>query len=209
MPPRAEKSILQPAASPKSSQVRNDRILISRLGLHFPANLTYGCWERAGTQLSDIVSSSAWCLGDWLVCGQENYPDRYVLALETAGLDYQTLRNYAWVARRFPLERRREPLSFQHHAEVAALDVASQDKWLDLAEAGRWSRNELRRQLRDQRQGKRADAASMLLIPRVSVARERVERWRAAAQRMDNHLENWMVLALDRAAEDVLSAESQ
>ncbi|EME57734.1 hypothetical protein H074_21127 [Amycolatopsis decaplanina DSM 44594] len=159
-------------------------------------------------QLSRIFDSSAWCLGDWLVCGQENYADRYVRAIDAAGLDYQTLRNYAWVTRRFQLERRRELLSFQHHAEVAALDAKEQDHWLDRAEKERWSRNELRRRLRGIKANKKTGAESAAVIPRLAVARERVERWRAAAQQADDHLENWMVLILDRAAEDILSTKS-
>jgi hypothetical protein len=194
--------------APRKSQARNDQVLISRLGLRFPPSLTYNSWERAGVQLSRILDSSSWCLGDWLVCGQENYADRYIRAIEAAGLDYQTLRNYAWVARRFQLERRRELLSFQHHAEVASMDTAEQDKWLDRAEKARWSRNELRRQLRGSRRDGQAPAASTSLIPRVPVARERVERWRAAARRSDDHLEDWIVLILDRAAEDTLSTGS-
>jgi hypothetical protein len=192
----------------RKSQARHDQVLISRVGLRFPPSLTYNSWERAGAQLSRILDSSAWCLGDWLVCGQENYADRYIRAIDAAGLEYQTLRNYAWVARRFELERRRELLSFQHHAEVASMNAAEQDKWLDRAEKARWSRNELRRQLRGSRQDGQASAASTSLIPRVAVARERVERWRAAARRSNDHLENWMVLILDRAAEDTLSTES-
>lgn len=34
--------------------------------------------------------------------GQAAYTGRYRDAIEQASLDYQTLRNYAWVARRFP-----------------------------------------------------------------------------------------------------------
>ena len=41
-------------------------------------------------------------------------------------LDYQTLRNYAWVARRFAMSRRRDTLSFGHHAEVPALPEPEQ-----------------------------------------------------------------------------------
>lgn len=206
--PRTDRRVLEPVQVQRKTQALTDQVLISRLGLRIPPGLTYNGWERAGVQLSRILDSSAWCLGDWLVCGQENYADRYVRAIEAAGLDYQTLRNYAWVARRFQLERRRELLSFQHHAEVASLDVGEQDQWLDRAEEGRWSRNELRRQLRGARLDKKAAADSTSLIPRVAVARERVERWRAAAQQADDRLENWMVLILDRAAEDMLKPES-
>ncbi|WP_255948072.1 LmbU family transcriptional regulator [Streptomyces odontomachi] len=181
---------------------------MSRVGLRFSSSLTYDSWERAGVQLSRILDSSAWCLGDWLICGQENYADRYVRAIKVAGLDYQTLRNYAWVARRFELSRRREMLSFQHHAEVAALATAEQDRWLDRAEKAAWSRNELRRQLRQSRSDEQPSAKPTSLIPRLPVAQERVERWRAAARRSNDPFANWIVGILDRAAEDALSAES-
>ncbi|WP_233621688.1 LmbU family transcriptional regulator [Amycolatopsis sp. WAC 04182] len=207
MPP-TNRDVLESAQVAPKTQARADQVLISRLGLRIPPSLTYGDWERAGLQLSRIFDSSAWCLGDWLVCGQENYADRYVRAIDAAGLDYQTLRNYAWVTRRFRLERRRELLSFQHHAEVAALDAAEQDHWLDRAEKERWSRNELRRRLRGTKPNKKAASESTSVIPRLAVAKERVERWRAAAQQADDHLENWMVLILDRAAEDILSTKS-
>jgi hypothetical protein len=178
------------------------------VGLRFSSNLTYDSWERAGVQLSRILDSSAWCLGDWLICGQENYADRYVRAIKVAGLDYQTLRNYAWVARRFELHRRREMLSFQHHAEVAALSTAEQDRWLDRAEKAAWSRNELRRQLRLSRRDEQPSPKPTSLIPRLPVAQERVERWRAAARRSNDPFASWIVGILDRAAEDALSAES-
>jgi len=45
--------------------------------------------------------SSAWCLGDGLIAGQAAYGSRNRDAIGRTGLDYQTLRNYAWVAGRF------------------------------------------------------------------------------------------------------------
>jgi hypothetical protein len=42
----------------------------------------------------------------------------------------QNRLNYAWVARRFAMSRRRDTLSFGHHAEVAALPEPEQDFWL-------------------------------------------------------------------------------
>ncbi|MGW5052720.1 LmbU family transcriptional regulator [Actinokineospora sp. NPDC004072] len=202
MPP-AQQQVREPARAPGKRE--DDQVLMSRVGLRIPGGLTYDSWQRTGVQLSRIIDSSAWCLGDWLVCGQKNYADRYLRAVEVAGLDYQTLRNYAWIARRFPLHRRREGLSFQHHAEVAALPTAVQDQWLDRAEQAGWSRNELRRRLRGSRGGERQAPAPTSLMPRLPVARERVERWRAAAQRCDDELENWIVLILDRAAEHALT----
>jgi len=53
----------------------------------------------------------------------------------------------AYVAGRFEVPRRREALSFSHHAELAGLPAEEQDLWLDRAEASalsvRSSRSEL------------------------------------------------------------------
>src|SRR3954454_262877 len=96
--------------------------------------MTYADWERAGCQLARLSQGVAWALGDWLLYGQAHFAPRYREALVETGLDYQTLRNYAWVARSVPPTRRRARLSFQHHAETAALTEAEQELWLGRAE---------------------------------------------------------------------------
>jgi hypothetical protein len=82
------------------------------------------------------------------VFGEQAYAGRYRQAIKRTSLDYQTLRNYAWVARRFAMSRRRDTLSFGHHAEVAALPEPEQDFWLRKAEEHRWPVKHLRRQVR-------------------------------------------------------------
>ncbi|OIK05308.1 regulator [Streptomyces monashensis] len=115
----------------------------------FPQNLPERSWEQIGTNLRELVNSSAWWLADWLIYGEAAYGwRRYKEAIERTGLDYQTLRNYAWVARRFEHHRRRDNLSFAHHAEVTRLSPPEQDYWLRKAEQQKWSRNELRRAVR-------------------------------------------------------------
>ncbi|MEV0414692.1 LmbU family transcriptional regulator [Streptomyces sp. NPDC050448] len=122
---------------------------VQKSGMVFPQNLPERSWERIGTDLRELVNSSAWWLADWLLFGEATYGwRRYKEAIERTGLDYQTLRNYAWVARRFELHRRRDSLSFAHHAEVARLAPPEQDYWLRKAEQQKWSRNELRRSVR-------------------------------------------------------------
>jgi hypothetical protein len=51
------------------------------------------------------------------------------------------------VASRFELPRRREHLSFSHHAELAALEFPVQEGWLDHATAHRLSVRDLRDEL--------------------------------------------------------------
>src|SRR5262245_53861054 len=92
---------------PRSRVNRRRQILTTRVGLEFPTGLSFDAWAQAGRKIVQFIDSSAWYLGDWLVYGQDRYDDRYRLALHRAGLDYQTLRNYAWVVRRFDISRRR------------------------------------------------------------------------------------------------------
>lgn len=123
-------------------------VVVPRIGLVFPRWLPFAAWLAVGAQLAAVAASSAWCLGDWLIYGQAAYASRYRDAIDRTGLEYQTLRNYAWVAGRFELSRRRDTLSFGHHAEVAALPEAEQDYWLRKAEEFRWSTARLRREVR-------------------------------------------------------------
>jgi hypothetical protein len=137
----------KPTAEPLP-RPQHGHVVVPRVGLQFSHQLPFETWLGIGRHLAAVSTSSAWCLGDWLVYGQELYPGRYQDALEWTGLDYQTLRNYAWVARRFGLSRRRDTLSFGHHAEVAALPEPEQEFWLRKAEQIGWSTSRLRREVR-------------------------------------------------------------
>lgn len=131
-----------------SAQSEFDQFFMPRVGMRFPRQLPYDKWLGIGLQLAAVSTSSAWCLGDWLIHGEDAYSGRYRDAIEHTALDYQTLRNYAWVARRFSLSRRRDTLSFAHHAEVAGLPEHEQDFWLRKAEELSWSRNRMRQEVR-------------------------------------------------------------
>ncbi|MEV3861607.1 LmbU family transcriptional regulator [Streptomyces sp. NPDC050095] len=125
------------------------RATVQKTAMIFPKDLPERSWERIGSNLRELTNSSAWWLADWLLFGESAYGwRRYREAIERTGLDYQTLRNYAWVARRFERHRRRDSLSFAHHAEVTRLSPPEQDYWLRKAEQHKWSRNELRKAVR-------------------------------------------------------------
>jgi hypothetical protein len=55
--------------------------------------------------------------------------------------------NMVYVATRFEVSRRRENLSWSHHAELAPLDVEEQEGWLDRAIEQRLTVSGLRREL--------------------------------------------------------------
>jgi hypothetical protein len=183
--------------------------LTRRTGLYLHPKLSLTTWQRIGRQMYLITDSSAWWWGDWLVFGEDRYPDRYRRALTETSLEYQTLRNYAWVARRFPASRRRDKLSFQHHVVVAALDDDAQEFWLSRAEEHGWSRNELRRRIREERTasaGQSGDGPDEAVVLQLNVSRDRQHRWQEAATQANEDMTDWIMLSLDRLADALLDS---
>jgi hypothetical protein len=179
-------------------------VLTTKVGLQMPAKMAYDEWERAGRQLADVLDSSSWWLGDWLVYGKDHYTDRYQRGIRAAGLSYQTLRNYAWVSRRFDLTRRRPTLSFQHHAELASMPVAEQDLWLDRAEQGQWTTKQLRGAIRAARRGEQQPGTAVEPSRRLEVPGSRLQWWHKAAQQLGVDFEQWVIATLDSAAASTL-----
>jgi hypothetical protein len=186
-----------------------DQVLTTRVGLQIPDVLTFEEWERTGRQLAGVVDSSLWWLGDWLAYGKEHYADRYQQAIRTADLRYQTLRNYAWVARRFPMDRRRPRLTFQHHAEVAALPVEDQDRWLSRAEELSWSTKQLRGALHEARDGAAVAPRAAVAVRQLALPGDRFEGWQRAAEQSGLEVDEWVLTTLDSAAEMVFAAAGE
>ncbi|MER5766598.1 LmbU family transcriptional regulator [Streptomyces sp. NPDC001985] len=193
----------------------------------FRSDIPFQRWIRIGRQLTRISESSGWWLGDWLVYGENSYPDRYREAVKRTALDYQTLRNYAWIARRFDQSRRRAALSLGHHMEVAALTPAQQDLLLLRAEQEGWSRNVLRKQVRlakgadpaplpapatapaltaraEHPPGSAADPERPERVVALRTTPDQRQRWHRAAELMNTDLTEWAAAVLDGAAQTVL-----
>lgn len=168
----------------------------------------FEAWAALGRRIGGISNACAWCLGDWLVYGEQAFGRRYKTALVATSLDYQTLRNYAWVARRFEMSRRRDKLSFQHHAEVAALPEPYQDLWLLRAERSRWSRNEFRKRLSAERRPNRSSSPEGAVRLSLEVAQARERRWREAATVAEQTLDEWVARVADAAADAALIDDS-
>jgi len=189
---------VSPMQAPQAALAGADPdVSLSRLALGLPLELQFERWCAIGCSVVGSADASTWWLADWARYGEGAYGARYRDAIAITGLGGQTLRNYAWVAGRFEASRRRDTLSFAHHAEVAALQPAEQDAWLDRAEEGSWSRNELRTRIR--REG--TDTTDCVLEHVcVSVSSDRAERWRSAAEATGLDLAAWLIGIADFAA---------
>lgn len=153
-------------------------------------------WCEVGLALSRCADSLNWWLGDWLAFGEHRYGTGHGEAVAATGFEYKTLRNYVVVTRRFEMSRWRDILSFGHHAELGPFGDVEQDRWLGVAKVQKWSRAELRRQLRNDRQ--RMPGARLPTL-RLSLDTERVGLWRRAASTSGRDLQGWMIAALDAA----------
>jgi hypothetical protein len=206
-----------PVTQPVQSLLLDKSIVLKKSGLLFSRNPSLWSWECAGEQLLTFADSSTWWIADWLAYGEAAFQDRYREAIKKTSLHYQTLRNYVWVARQFELSRRRDNLSFCHHAEVAALDRPEQEFWLRKAEELAWSRNQLREQVRASLRERRSQLTSVpdgggspaerqRLVHQASpqlclrLARDQIALWTIAAESQNMRLDDWAIQVLDAAA---------
>ncbi len=74
-----------------------------------------------------------WWVGD-LANNADTWGDEYVQLLDGLGLEYETQRNYAWVADQVKYVTRVTDLSWAHHRAVAALTSPEQRRWLKRAQ---------------------------------------------------------------------------
>jgi hypothetical protein len=148
---------------------------LTATGLDLPPGLRFDQWERVGAALGAVIRAMPWAVADWLHYGERTYGETYAQAIEVTRLNYQTLANLKSVASRIERSRRRESLSFAHHAEVASLEPAVADAWLARAAEEGWSARELRGLVR-QAKSKPWDVDEALDHLRVAV-RAIAHRW--------------------------------
>ncbi len=117
-------------------------------GLVVDGAATFDQWERAGEAIYAGGSWVRWALGDWVLAGEARFGELASQAFDATKRRYQTVANAASVCRRFPLSRRRESLSFSHHAEVAGRPSHEADRLLDEAQLHGWSADDLREHVR-------------------------------------------------------------
>lgn len=108
-------------------------IIVGAVRLGLPADLEHAAGARSAP--ISAISSTHSLRGSaiWWAFGEHHYVARRKIATGPGwqGPAYQTCANAAAVCPAFEISRRRELLSFSHHAAVAALAPAEQDGLLD------------------------------------------------------------------------------
>jgi hypothetical protein len=194
------------------------------LGVDLRPGLSQQGWRSMLLRWSRLEKIAPWRIGDLVFYGAGEYGAKYDDMAELTGLEYSTLTNYASVAGRFEIYRRRENLSFGHHAEVAYLgsDV-EQDEWLDRAEREGLSVKQLRQELKERVLSEGVQANSVqesqsetlqaapsesadlhplteLETLRNTITTEHRGRWRPSAEAEGLSVGEWVVRVADEAA---------
>ncbi|MEJ5975966.1 hypothetical protein WG901_04925 [Novosphingobium sp. PS1R-30] len=131
------------------------------ISLSLPETMSFEEWEAVGAELANRAKKLNWWIGDWWAAGHHRYGDRARLAARGLfGKEFKTLANIASVCRAFEPDRRREQLSWSHHAEAAALSPNAADMLLDLAERDKMSKAQVRAAVTTIRGGSAARSAS-------------------------------------------------
>jgi hypothetical protein len=122
----------------------NRNFFLTPVGLHIVGQPSYRAWNAAGIKLARMRTSVQWSIGDWLLYGEGrgDWGETYAQAMDFTQYSEQTLQNFVWVCGRWHFSRRKE-ISFTHHAVIAALHPAVQDRFIQLAIERGWSSREL------------------------------------------------------------------
>lgn len=126
--------------------IESPKFTLAPNGLQFDGELTRDEWNQLGVQIGRVGKSIGFIIGDWLNYAERQWGETYADAIELTGLDYGTLANFAYVAKRVGFSSRNEKLDFAHHMVVAKLkDPDDQREWLANAERNNMSVRRLRK----------------------------------------------------------------
>jgi len=151
--------------------------LTTPVSLTLPVDLKFEEWCDIGGTLGRARNSLQWLIGDWWRYGDQ-YGHDLAQQVDQWGLAFHTCQNYASVCSSFEISRRRENLSFRHHAEVAALAPQEADELLDWCVLGKNERRstlELRREVKRRRreaQAREAEISNRVAMRSISPPRQ-------------------------------------
>lgn len=147
-----------PAGAPAAPSRKRRAPSVTTVAWNAETELDFAEWIQHGRRIGVAGRSAGWWIGDWVRYGAVRYGAKYARAARVTGYDHQTLMNMVYVASRFEIYRRRENLSWSHHAEVASFDVEEQEHWLQRASEERLSVRKLRQRIAEEPGSGRASA---------------------------------------------------
>jgi hypothetical protein len=200
------------------SLIKIDGLKVTTTGIEkFPKNFSFENGILGLKQLARGDSFLRWIIGDLLnylmpkfcprdpASGQfksKEQSERAKLIFDVTGLAVGTLNNCSTVAFAFTISRRRETVSWSHHAELCGLSQQEQDKWLDRCERDRLSTRDLRVVIAEQTGEREARQPSLFSeFNPVKTVNELVRGMKLLEE--EKPLKNWPLDAVQKMASDL------
>lgn len=174
--------------------INDPKFSITPTGIQFSEELSFDEWDSLGLKLAPIGKSIGFIIGDWINYGEGRYGEKYEEALKRTGIDYGTLRNYAYVARRIQLSLRNDNLGYHIHATVAKLKTDDEKEfWLGMAEKHDLSVRRLRKSMNFGRlateQEVQGDPADKGVVTHLSLINRLIRWWKQTTA--DDPVDQW------------------
>jgi len=128
---------------------RDDYVQFTATGATWREDAPYEVVQDTYRRLVTLGNRVQWWIGDTLRFAERRYGETYAQMLNETTYSYGALANMKWVAGAIDVHARRDRLSFDHHATVAALPPDEQESWLERAEEQQLSRNALREAIQE------------------------------------------------------------
>jgi N6-adenosine-specific RNA methylase IME4 len=136
-------------AVPEARDLVIGKYTLTATGLRVTGRPSLDEHESVGVFIKRTHQASGWWLADWLRYGDSrgDWQERLDQVVDAGAMSAKTAANVRAIGAIEP-SRRRESVSFSHHAEVAGLAPAEQSHWLERAELEGWTQRELRQNIR-------------------------------------------------------------
>lgn len=138
---------IAPPALDENEELLSKHIRCTDTGIIVEGDLPLEKWAKGFEFFQKIGSKTQWWRGDMLLYGERKYGESYAQAVDIHGKSESRLQTYVYVCSKFPMERRRPELSFDHHAEAASLEAREADALLLRAIRERWTKMDVREEV--------------------------------------------------------------
>lgn len=123
--------------------------VVTRTGLQLARDPTWEEWQAFFDGMQHIEDAIQWNIGDALVHVEIQYGEAAnQLTANYQDHEYDKLRQYRWVAQNIKYVNRLTYLSWTHHLQVASLMPKEQKRWLRMAIKKKWSKSQLRNEIK-------------------------------------------------------------
>ena len=114
------------------------------VSLHLPAELSFDEWVQYGQYIRVLDLATPWYIGEW-AARADQWPEGQQIIADFYGIDEKLVYDYRITSEKFPPDRRRPGLSYNHHREVRYYKPDDKaDDLLEQAELEGWDCKTLR-----------------------------------------------------------------